>query len=349
MAVGVESLTAQIKQLQNAIQNRQWEDAANVLKLLKKVDATEELLRATKAGVAVGKIRSCENAAVSQLSKEVVTKWKSQVEEIKRKRGGGGSTTSTAAASPAAGSTPAGGASPAPANGASQKAATKVNAPATKISIPATAGPSSSAPAQSASASSSVRRDSIDFKSPTGPMDPRNTKTDGIKQGAITVGDKVRDKCIEMAYDAIVFDSPAPSELIMSRAKAIEKSCFNEFGAINGDYRTKIRRLVLNLKDKNNPSLRHAVVSGDLPVERFCQMSNAEMASDELKKANELLNKQNLHDALAAGEQEAETDAFQCGRCKQRKTRYRQAQTRSADEPMTTFVTCTNCGNRWKF
>lgn len=63
------------------------------------------------------------------------------------------------------------------------------------------------------------------------------------------------------------------------------------------------------------------------------------MASDELKKATDLLNQQNLHHALAAGEQEAETDAFQCGRCKQRKTRYRQAQTRSADEPMTTFVT----------
>jgi len=24
-------------------------------------------------------------------------------------------------------------------------------------------------------------------------------------------------------------------------------------------------------------------------------------------------------------------------------------QTRSADEPMTTFVTCHNCNNRWKF
>lgn len=32
-----------------------------------------------------------------------------------------------------------------------------------------------------------------------------------------------------------------------------------------------------------------------------------------------------------------------------RKTTYYQMQTRSADEPMTTFVTCVNCGNRWKF
>jgi transcription elongation factor S-II len=28
---------------------------------------------------------------------------------------------------------------------------------------------------------------------------------------------------------------------------------------------------------------------------------------------------------------------------------YYQLQTRSADEPMTTFVTCVNCDNRWKF
>ncbi|KAG8903692.1 RNA polymerase II elongation factor [Tulasnella sp. 417] len=335
MVVGADSLTAQIKQLQNAIQSRQWEDAANVLRLLKKVDATEDLLRATKAGVAVSKIRSCENAAVSQLSKEVVLKWKSQVEESKKKRGGG-STTSTAAASPAAAGTPAGGASPSPANGASQKTSVKVNTSATKISNTSTASPSSSTPAPSVG-TSSFRRDSVDAKTPTGPMDPRSVKTDGIKLP--TVGDKVRDKCLEMAYDAIVFDSPAPSEQILARAQAIEKSCYSEFGGTTGEYRNKIRRLILNLKDKNNPSLRHAVVSGDLAVDRFCKMTNAEMASEEQKKANELLNQQNLHHALAAGEQEAETDAFQCGRCKQRKTRYRQAQTRSADEPMTTFVT----------
>ena len=40
---------------------------------------------------------------------------------------------------------------------------------------------------------------------------------------------------------------------------------------------------------------------------------------------------------------------FKCGKCKSKKTTYTQAQTRSADEPMTTFVTCLNCDNRWKF
>ena len=45
----------------------------------------------------------------------------------------------------------------------------------------------------------------------------------------------------------------------------------------------------------------------------------------------------------------ASTDEFKCYKCKQRKCTYYQLQTRSADEPMTTFVTCLNCGNKWKF
>jgi transcription elongation factor S-II len=59
------------------------------------------------------------------------------------------------------------------------------------------------------------------------------------------------------------------------------------------------------------------------------------MASEERKKADDAIKQQNLHNALGAEEQEAETSAFQCSKCKQWKTRYRQAQTRSADEPMT--------------
>lgn len=39
---------------------------------------------------------------------------------------------------------------------------------------------------------------------------------------------------------------------------------------------------------------------------------------------------------------------FKCGRCKSMKTTYYQMQTRSADEPMTVFVSCHNCGKNWK-
>lgn len=47
--------------------------------------------------------------------------------------------------------------------------------------------------------------------------------------------------------------------------------------------------------------------------------------------------------------EDAEDGMHRCGRCKSYKTEYTQLQTRSSDEPMTTFVYCLNCGNRWKY
>ena len=42
------------------------------------------------------------------------------------------------------------------------------------------------------------------------------------------------------------------------------------------------------------------------------------------------------------------TDQFKCRKCNQRKCTYYMLQTRSADEPMTAFITCINCKNKWK-
>ena len=39
---------------------------------------------------------------------------------------------------------------------------------------------------------------------------------------------------------------------------------------------------------------------------------------------------------------------YKCRNCKSFRTSKFQMQIRSADEPMTTFVTCNDCGNQWK-
>ena len=39
---------------------------------------------------------------------------------------------------------------------------------------------------------------------------------------------------------------------------------------------------------------------------------------------------------------------YTCGKCKQNKVEYKQVQTRSADEGMSVFCTCLNCGNKWR-
>lgn len=45
----------------------------------------------------------------------------------------------------------------------------------------------------------------------------------------------------------------------------------------------------------------------------------------------------------------AYSDAYKCFKCGESKCKISQAQTRSADEPMTTFVTCLVCHNTFKF
>ena len=44
---------------------------------------------------------------------------------------------------------------------------------------------------------------------------------------------------------------------------------------------------------------------------------------------------------------ENEDGLFQCYKCKSKNTTYYSLQTRSADEPMTNFITCLNCKYRW--
>jgi transcription elongation factor S-II len=61
------------------------------------------------------------------------------------------------------------------------------------------------------------------------------------------------------------------------------------------------------------------------------------------KKIHKELRKQALIDEV-----KNQKGLFKCGRCKSMKTTYYEMQTRSADEPMTVFVSCLNCGKNWK-
>ncbi|KAI0354411.1 transcription elongation factor [Trametes cingulata] len=285
-----------VKSLNNASTDEEIIGILNTLKQQAKI--TEAVLRESKAGLAVGKLRQHASKPVADLAKEIVRKWKTEVEREKQASGGGAKSASSGKPPAAKKSTSAA--------SASSTAAT----PSTPVT-----------PTASASGGGSKLNET------------RSAKSDGVKVDY--TGDKTRDKCVELIYDALVFDSGAPSELIITRAKEIEKTVLNDNGGTTAAYKSKMRSLYINLKDKNNPGLRESVVSGDLPVSKFCKMTSQEMASEERKAADAKIAQENLFKTLGAEEVQAETDAFQCGRCKQRKCRYRQAQTRSADEPMT--------------
>ncbi|ORX59796.1 transcription elongation factor S-II [Hesseltinella vesiculosa] len=174
---------------------------------------------------------------------------------------------------------------------------------------------------------------------------PRTMKADDVVFA--TTGVTVRDKTVELMYNGLARDNFSDSDLLLRRAKEIEVVIYNTHGAVNDGYKGKVRSLSSNLR--TNPGLRESAVSGELGIKKLCTMSVQDMASEESKARDRQLADEALFKARGAESAHAETDMFVCGKCKQRKCTYFQMQTRSADEPMTTFVTCVNCGNRWKF
>lgn len=129
----------------------------------------------------------------------------------------------------------------------------------------------------------------------------------------------------------------------------VESAMFDRLGASTGEHKAKYRSIMFNLKDSKNIDFRRRVLLGEVRAEDICDLAPEEMASDERKAANRQIKEKALFDCERAAAPKASTDQFKCGRCGQRKTTYYQLQTRSADEPMTTFVTCVNCNNHWKF
>lgn len=106
---------------------------------------------------------------------------------------------------------------------------------------------------------------------------------------------------------------------------------------------------MFNLKDKKNVALRENLLLGVLSPARLAKMTSEEMANEDVKKEREKFVKEGINDSQLSTVQGTKTSLLKCQKCQKRDCTYSQIQTRSADEPMTTFVLCNNCGNRWKF
>lgn len=174
----------------------------------------------------------------------------------------------------------------------------------------------------------------------------------------IKCNDSLRDKIRELLSEALSKVSTEADDDIRDEVNAcdpirvavsVESVMFEKMGRSNGTQKFKYRSIMFNIRDPNNPDLRRKVLLGEVMPERLITMTPEEMASDQRQQENNQIKEKALFDCERAGAPKATTDQFKCGRCGQRKCTYYQLQTRSADEPMTTFVTCVNCNNHWKF
>lgn len=168
---------------------------------------------------------------------------------------------------------------------------------------------------------------------------------------APSTSDSVRIKCRELLATALKTGDDyitigADDEELGAQ---IEDAVFQEFKNTDAKYKNRVRSRIANLKDAKNPNLRRNVLCGNIAPDVFARMSAEEMASDELKEMRKNLTKEAIREHQMARTGGTQTDLFSCGKCKKKNCTYTQVQTRSADEPMTTFVFCNECGNRWKF
>ena len=107
-------------------------------------------------------------------------------------------------------------------------------------------------------------------------------------------------------------------------------------------YLDRLRSIMSNLKG----DILESIKDGSVKAHIVAFMTHQELCPEKwsaLIEAKSKRDKNKFETNIAAA-----TDTFTCRKCRGNQCTYYQMQTRSADEPMTTFVTCILCNARWK-
>jgi transcription elongation factor S-II len=167
--------------------------------------------------------------------------------------------------------------------------------------------------------------------------------------------DEIRSNCVDLLNSALDDEK---------KCRRIESSIYNDtiqFSKRNDIKRTwanvhfkslyidRIRSIYSNIKTGsylNNTKFKDKILSGEIDTTLISKMSNYDIFPENW---HELIEDNMKKDKLKYElKPEAMTELFKCRKCQGRSCTYYEVQTRSADEPMTQFITCLDCNNHWK-
>ncbi|NWY71186.1 TCEA3 protein, partial [Erithacus rubecula] len=343
-----EELVRIAKKLDKMVARKSTEGALDLLKSLTGYTMTIQLLQSTRIGVAVNSVRKhCSDEEVVASAKILIKNWKRLLGEKKEKDTDGDKEKKGLDVSSC------------PSEGHSSQ------------SLPSDMGlvfaRRSSADSRSSTISSSSPQKKLANSSkpkaeaPRTPSSPSFSPSPCCLAPCYLTGDSVRDKCVEMLAAALRMDDDYKEFSVNCEKMASEIEDHILWGArgpqapsaggrasTDMKYRNRVRSRISNLKDPKNPGLRRNVLCGAIEPGLIARMTAEEMASDELKRLRSAMTQEAIREHQMAKTGGTVTDLFQCSKCKKKNCTYNQVQTRSADEPMTTFVLCNECGNRWK-
>lgn len=172
---------------------------------------------------------------------------------------------------------------------------------------------------------------------------------------ATSNGDKARDACRKhMSETGLEPDAVLRLErgvFNASQAYADEHSLPRDWGRLEfrAVYDAKARSAIVNVDPRHNADLRARIDAGVFEP-HFVPFMPPEARMPKLWEAIEeraAVRAQLIASGDALAGIVVWSDRYKCSKCKQRKCKYTEVQTRSADEAMSVLVRC-YCGNRWR-
>jgi DNA-directed RNA polymerase subunit M/transcription elongation factor TFIIS len=167
--------------------------------------------------------------------------------------------------------------------------------------------------------------------------------------------DKIREKYV-FHFDKVIDDYSLSRQIeqsiynyiiSFSREKNIQRNWSNK--VFHKLYVSKIMSVYLNLNKNSyiqNENFLNKIKNKEIKPEDIGNLSVYDIYPENWK---DLMNLKSKRDKIRYElKPEAMTSLFKCRKCKSRETSYYEVQTRSADEPMTQFITCLSCSNRWR-
>ena len=302
-----------LKELARPTGDGRTEKILDILERLDRVDNMNlAILSETLIGASVSKLKTHDNSEVASAAKNLVKKWKGIA-----KQGQGGNAAS------------------------SQPAASKSNNESKISSEPG------NLKRMGSSGSSELNAD---------------TEWQGLPPLRINICKKLHTIFL-LSKDELSkeLNKSAVEQLCLARAGEVEAAIDSWSRGVKEQYTEKVRGLVFNLK--KNGAIRDQVILGQISPDQLPRMSDEELQTEEKAQERDATvrklqdsrrldwdqaNEKKINDMCGIKGELLKASLFTCGRCKSIKTTSTQKQTRSADEPMTVFVLCMNCGNRWK-
>lgn len=332
-----ENVLSLLKRLDDEITRGAVEEAKLALQTLHSLtDVTVAVLARTKAGVRISKLQTHSSDGLSTVAKECVRDWKNMA----------------------------------------------ANAPSLKQTLQTSSSTSSSSSSSSSSSystitasSSSVKFDSVTADAHALPPSAR------LSESRRRVQEMLRKVLLDVMnqhlkteagaeeakkFSYFVNDVRGVETSTNSIASDIEQTLFDALGGGNDEkpanaYGEQFKTLAFNFK--RNDALTLNILYGIVAPERLVKMTSAELLSDAAKKSAEEARKdaveatqadwdrKNRAAVLAKAGIDPAEGMLTCPKCKKKNTNFYLKQTRSADEPMTTFANCLTdtCLYRWRF